>query len=410
LSGGPRVTRRALLGTAAAGGVAGAAGGFAIGQADANDDSDQTVEFHGAHQAGITTPSQDRLHFAAFDLTTKDPKELVDLLRTWTQASERMTGGRRAGPDAGRLTPPQDTGEAVGLHPARLTITIGFGPSLFDKRFGLSKLRPEQLRELPPISGDELNPDISDGDICVQACADDPQVAFHAVRNLTRLASGVAVMRWCQLGFGRTARTSDSQATPRNLMGFKDGTNNILAQDTERLNEHVWVGSEAPGWMRGGSYLVARRIRMLIEAWDRDYLSDQEAVFGRQKVTGAPLGGVKERDVPDFAARNGDTGEPMIATDAHIRLVSHENNNGVKILRRGYSYTDGMFSDSGELDAGLFFIAFQRDPRTQFVPLQRKLSASDALNEYIEHVGSGLYACPPGATGPDDFWGKALFA
>jgi deferrochelatase/peroxidase EfeB len=375
------------------------------------------VPFTGARQAGIATPVQQRLAFAAYDMTLSgdvaaNRAALQQVLRTWTAAAAAMTAGLSVpGDNNNPAAPPADTGEAVGLPAANLTVTVGFGPSLFDERFGLAGKRPAALADLPRFARDQLDPLTSHGDLCIQACADDPLVAFHVIRNLARLARGSAVMRWSQLGFGKATSNSADQETPRNLMGFKDGTRNVETHDDAQMNQYVWVGDDTDqSWMRGGSYLVARRIRMLIEAWDRDYLSDQEAVFGRQKVTGAPLGGVKERDVPDFAARNGDTGEPMIATDAHIRLVSHENNNGVKILRRGYSYTDGMFSDSGELDAGLFFIAFQRDPRTQFVPLQRKLSASDALNEYIEHVGSGLYACPPGVTGPDDFWGKALFA
>jgi deferrochelatase/peroxidase EfeB len=307
--------------------------------------------------------------------------------------------------------PPADTGEAVGLPPANLTITIGFGPSLFDGRFALAGRRPAALADLPRFPRDQLDPNTSNGDLCIQACADDPIVAFHAIRNLARLGRGTVTMRWSQLGFGKATSTSAVQDTPRNLMGFKDGTRNIETADDALMNQHVWVGDDTDqGWMKGGSYVVSRRVRMKIEAWDRDYLSDQEAVFGRQKVSGAPLTGGKEHDDPDFAAKDQGTGEPVIAVDAHVRLAAHENNDGLRILRRGYSYTDGMFSDSGELDAGLFFIAFQRDPRTQFVPLQRKLSASDALNEYIEHVGSGLYACPPGVSSSGDFWGSGLFA
>jgi deferrochelatase/peroxidase EfeB len=375
------------------------------------------VPFTGARQAGIATPVQQRLAFAAYDLTvdgdvTTNRAALQSMLKTWTAAAAAMTAGQSVpGDNTNPAAPPADTGEAEGLPPANLTITIGFGPSLFDRRFGLAGKRPAALADLPRFPRDQLDPQTSNGDICIQACADDPLVAFHAIRNLARLARGTAVMRWSQLGFGKATSNSADQDTPRNLMGFKDGTRNIETTDDAQMNQYVWVGADTDqSWMRGGSYLVARRIRMLIEAWDRDYLSDQEAVFGRRKVSGAPLGGVHERDEPDFTSRNPETSEPMIATDAHIRLAAHENNNGLKILRRGYSYTDGMFRDSGELDAGLFFIAFQRDPRTQFVPLQRKLSANDALNEYIEHVGSGLYACPPGVGGADDFWGKALFA
>src|SRR5262249_10384324 len=190
--------------------------------------------------------------------------------------------------------PPDDTGEALDLKPARLTTTFGLGKSLFDDRFGLTAERPDALIDLPRFAGDELDPDRSGGDLCVQACADDPHVVFHAVRNLARLARGVAVMRWSQLGFGRTSSTSRAQATPRNLMGFKDGTNNIKREDAAGPDKPIGVSE--PGWLRGGPYLVARRIRMLIEVWDRSTLSDQERTIGRTKDEGAPIGTSREFD------------------------------------------------------------------------------------------------------------------
>jgi deferrochelatase/peroxidase EfeB len=178
-------------------------------------------------------------------------------------------------------------------------------------------------------------------------------------------------------------------------MGFKDGTRNIRSDERDDLAAHVWVADETDqSWMIGGSYLVARRIRMLIESWDRDNLADQQRVFGRFKASGAPLTGAVEFEAPDFAETSG--GEPVIADDAHIRLAAPENNGGVRLLGRGYSYTDGIDPVTGELDAGLFFIVFQKDPRTHFVPIQRKLGAHDALNEYISHTGGGLFGCPPG--------------
>jgi deferrochelatase/peroxidase EfeB len=366
-----------------------------------------TIPFRGAHQAGIATPAQDRLAFAAFDVTTTSRAELIDLLRRWTTAAEKMTRGEPVGAvEGGEHYVPADTGEATGLPPANLTVTIGFGPTLFDRRFGLAARRPAALRELPAFPGDQLDPRISGGDLCIQACADDPQVAFHAVRNLNRMGFGVTSMRWFQLGFGRTSSTTPSQQTPRNLMGFKDGTRNINGELASELDAHVWVGSGDQDWLTGGSYLVSRKIRMGIEAWDRDRIGDQEAVFGRTKVEGAPLTGNHERDQPDLNARGGD-GTPVIAADAHIRLAAPESNGGVKILRRGYSFTDGVDPLTGQLDAGLFFLCFQSDPATGFIPVQRNL-ARDALNEYIKHTSSALFACPPGA-GPGEFWGQRLF-
>jgi deferrochelatase/peroxidase EfeB len=381
--------RRALL---AGAGAAALGGGIGIDRLLAGTDAaPPTVPFHGAHQSGIATAAQDRLHFAAFDLQTTSRAELRELLRTWTDAAARMCAGRPAGdansnPDA----PPEDTGEALDLASSRLTITFGFGTSLFDERFGLAAKRPAALVELPEFAGDALDPERTGGDICVQACADDPQVVFHAVRNLARLARGAAVMRWSQLGFGRTSSTSRSQATPRNLLGFKDGTNNLKLEDTAALHRHVWA--DGPAWLRDGTYLVARRIRMLIEVWDRSTLSDQEQTIGRTKVEGAPLGSTHEFDPVRPAA---------LPATSHVRLALPAS-----ILRRGYSFTDGIDPTLGQLDAGLFFISFQRDPG-QFVELQTRLARHDALNEYITHTGSGLFACPPGVA-PGSYVGATL--
>lgn len=369
------------------------------------------VPFYGAHQAGIATPVQDRLAFAAFDVTTVSVQDLQVLLGTWAAAAAQMTRGLPVGAvETDPQSPPIDTGEADGLSAARLTITVGFGPSLFDQRFGLSAKRPAALAGLPTLPGDgTLVPARSGGDLCVQACADDPTVAFHVIRNFARLARGKAVIRWSQLGFGRTSSTSIGQQTERNLMGFKDGTRNIKAETGADLDGYVWVGTEGEqSWMRGGSYLVARRIRMLIESWDTDYLADQENVFGRFKTSGAPLTGNAESDTPDFAAKGAD-GRPVIPVGAHIRLAAPETNDGQKILRRGYSYTDGIDPTTGLLDAGLFFIAYQKDPRKQFVPIQTRLAQHDDLNEYIRHTGSALFAVPPGVSAAGDWWGKALF-
>ncbi len=401
----PRVSRRQLLGAGGLG-VALGAGGLVLGRdqdgrAQAAPGQGQVVPFYGVRQAGIATPTQERLHFAAFDLaSTARRGDLRELLRAWTAAAARMCAGQSAGSDPGDpKAPPVDTGEAQELPASRLTITFGFGPSLFGRpgadRFGLAAQRPAALADLPAFPGEQLDPARSGGDLAVQVCADDAQVAFHAVRNLTRIARGVAVLRWDQLGFGRASSTSQAQATPRNLMGMKDGTNNLQAEEPAQLDEHVWVGAnDQPAWMRGGSYLVARRIRMLLEVWDRSTLDDQEQTIGRSKATGAPLGGQHEHDPVDLAAKH-PGGQPQIPVDAHIRLASHASNDGAKLLRRGYSFTDGI-DQLGQLDAGLFFLAYQRDPRRQFVPIQRRLAAQDALNEYIRHTGSALFAIPPG--------------
>ncbi|MFG3194061.1 iron uptake transporter deferrochelatase/peroxidase subunit [Streptomyces omiyaensis] len=393
------------LGAAVAGGAAALARG---GDATAPvADGGAAVPFHGPHQAGIATPVQDRLHFASFDVTTGDREKLVRLLTEWTRAAERMAAGREVGEGAhGGLpeAPPDDTGEALGLKPSRLTLTLGFGPSLFDGRFGLKDRRPGALVELPSFPGDNLDPARSGGDLCVQACADDPQVAVHAVRNLARIGFGTVAVRWSQLGFGKTSSTTPDAQTPRNLFGFKDGTRNVPGTDTAALDRHVWVGAkDAAGggsWMAGGSYLVARRIRMNVETWDRTPLAEQEDIFGRDKKEGAPVGKAKEHDEPFLKA---------MKPDSHVRLAHPDANGGAQLLRRGYSFTDGT-DGLGRLDAGLFFLAYQRDVRSGFVPVQTALSRSDALNEYIQHVGSAVFAVPPGVRDADDWWGRGLFS
>ncbi|MGW2415023.1 iron uptake transporter deferrochelatase/peroxidase subunit [Streptomyces tubercidicus] len=414
-------SRRSLLGWGGAGLAIGAvaAGGTAAALRTAGDTqpagSDATagsaIAFHGRHQAGIASAVQDRLHFAAFDVTTDDRDELIALLKEWTKAAARMTAGDAVGDGAvGGLAeaPPDDTGEALGLPPSRLTLTFGIGPTLFEKdgkdRFGIKARRPEALIELPQFPGDNIDKARSGGDLCVQACADDPQVAVHAIRNLARIGFGKVAIRWSQLGFGKTSSTTPDAQTPRNMFGFKDGTHNLAGTDTAALDKHVWVADgDAKGkesWMAGGSYLVARRIRMHIETWDRTSLQEQEDIFGRNKGEGAPVGKKNERDTPHLKS--------MLPT-AHVRLAHPDSNGGVRILRRGYSFTDGT-DGLGRLDAGLFFLAYQRDVRQGFVPLQKRLAANDALNEYIQHVGSALFAVPPGVRNADDWWGRALFA
>jgi deferrochelatase/peroxidase EfeB len=411
------INRRKLFGLGAAG--AAVLGAGAVATRSLTDDSTPAqaasaadpYPFYGEHQGGIVTPAQDRLHFVAFDVITDKKAELVSLLQDWTAAAARLTQGKEAGaygavggvPEAA----PDDTGEALGLPASGLTLTIGFGPTLFDDRFGLAGRRPAALADLPRFPGEQLTAGISGGDICVQACAHDPQVAVHAIRNLARIGFGKVSVRYSQLGFGRTSSTSRAQATPRNLMGFKDGTDNLKLEDTALLRDQLWVpAQDGAAWMAGGSYMVTRKIRMMIETWDRTSLAEQQDIFGRDKGEGAPLGRKKEFDALDLAAKGPD-GQPYIKDDAHVRLAHPTSNGNAHLLRRGYNYVDG--SDGlGRLDAGLFFIAYQRDPRHQFVPVQMRLAKSDALNEYIKHISSGLFACPPGVTDAGDYWGRTL--
>ncbi|WNM25148.1 iron uptake transporter deferrochelatase/peroxidase subunit [Demequina capsici] len=418
-------SRRALLGGAGVvvGAAALAGGGFAAGRATASPVQLRQYDFHGEHQSGIVTPAQDRMHFAAFDVTTGSRDELIALLRSWTQGAAVLMTGTELGDGAAGgspLAPPDDTGDATGLPASGLTITFGFGPSLFSKdgedRFGIADRQPSQLADLPHFAGDTLEDRLTGGDLCIQACADDPQVAMHAIRNLSRLAFGVASVRWAQLGFGRTSSTTRDQTTPRNLMGFKDGTRNLRAEDTDNVARWLWAdAADGQEWMAGGTYLVARKLRILAEVWDRASLSEQEATVGRAKGSGAPLSGGNEFTDPDYG-RPGADGTPLIPTDSHIALAHPEANGGAMMLRRGYNYTDGA-DDLGRLDAGLFFLAYVRDPETQYIPMQNAISSKDAMTvEYVRAVGSAMFAVPPGIAagatlGGDDgaYVGQGLF-
>lgn len=424
-------SRRAMftgagLGAALAG-LAGVAGGRAWEASQRPEDAILTVyPFRGERQAGITTPAQDNMFTAAFDVSTTDVEELKTLLSDWAVAAEQMTAGELIGgqPSSNKQLPPKDTGEAWGYKPNGLTITFGVGKGLFvdaegNDRFGLAAKMPAILKEgMPSFSGDQLHAAQSDGDLLVQACSNDAQVCVHAIRNLTRMAFGTATLRWSQVGYGRTSSTSVDQETPRNLFGFKDGTNNIKAEDpADQLNEHLWVqpGDDAAAdWMTGGTYYVARRIRMLAEVWDRLRLIEQEQTMGRDKRYGAPLSianptkSSEEFTAVDYAAKD-DKGESLVPADAHIAVVSPEQNQGRRMLRRGYNYTDG--SDSlGLLQTGLFFIAFVRDPRTNFYPILDRMTKSDALQEYLKHEASALFAIPPGIKKGDTMVAASLFS
>ncbi|GAB6991486.1 iron uptake transporter deferrochelatase/peroxidase subunit [Paenibacillus pini] len=359
-------------------------------------DAAHTVPFYGQHQAGVVTPSQNFIYFASFDVTTKERNSLKKLFQAWTEASVAMTEGAMVGTDNHNLNlPPSDTGEAAGLTPARCTITFGAGPSLFDSRFGLQSKRPPNFKDLPAFSSEQLEPEWCGGDLVVQVCADDLQVAFHAIRNLVRIARGTAVLRWTQEGFQRTGQADPAAGTPRNLLGFKDGTGNPDVKDSKLMNNVVWAqSSDGASWMSGGTYMAVRRVRMRIEIWDRSSLRDQEATFGRYRDSGAPLGSKQEFDPVDLKSA-GEDGKLHIPANSHMALT--KGDGSVQLLRRSYSYSGGINLKTGQLDAGLLFISFQRDIK-QFVTIQERLAKSDKLNEYTVHVGSAIFACFPGVS------------
>jgi deferrochelatase/peroxidase EfeB len=411
------VSRRGLFGggLAAAGlgvGALAGIGGTLAAQAASAPPAEEEIDLSASHpfyatatgqpQGGIQTAPQRYCVFMTFDMSSTLTTDLQVLLARWSAAIAQL----QAGKTIGTVAPAHgagvgaDTGEALDLGPASLTVTVGLGPGIFDERFGLASRRPAKLAQIPTLPSDNLAAGTTGGDLSLQACADDPQVAYHAIRDLARMARGTATVRWTVLGFGR-ASAGKNQTTPRNLMGFKDGTRNIV--DDSDFRKWVWVDDD--GWMNGGTYQVMRKIQMNIEIWDADVVSDQQRVFGRSKVEGAPLSGGTEFTTPDFhAAAHG--GGTKIDPRAHIALAAHENNGGVKIHRRSYNYTDGL-NQYGQLDAGLLFAAYVNDPE-HFTRLQEKLGASDRLNEYISHIGSGVFAIPP-APKAGSYIGEQLF-
>ena len=336
-------------------------------------DGQEEISFYGKHQAGITTPMQKNIYFVVLDLRTTDKNELIQLFKDWTDYSQKLVNGELVKKDGSNaLLPPSDTGETVGLNPYRLTLTFGVSASFLTK-LGLEKKRPKLFRDLPAFPKEQLREQYTGGDIVIQACADDEQVAFHAVRNLIRKGRNKVTMKWSQSGF---AAIGDRMETPRNLFGFKDGTANVTTE--KDFDKVVWADSQ--DWMKNGSYMAARRIIMHLETWDRTNLQEQENTFGRYKESGAPFGKKDEFDEVDLS---------LLPVDSHVRLAKEVD---MPILRRSYSYSDGIDPKTGQFDAGLLFIAFQKDP-DRFVKIQTNLGADDKMNEYVTHIGSGLFAC-----------------
>ena len=336
-------------------------------------DGQEEISFYGKHQAGITTPMQKNIYFVVLDLRTTDKNELIQLFKDWTDYSQKLVNGELVKKDGSNaLLPPSDTGETVGLNPYRLTLTFGVSASFLTK-LGLEKKRPKLFRDLPAFPKEQLREQYTGGDIVIQACADDEQVAFHAVRNLIRKGRNKVTMKWSQSGF---AAIGDRMETPRNLFGFKDGTANVTTE--KDFDKVVWADSN--DWMKNGSYMAVRRIIMHLETWDRTNLQEQENTFGRYKESGAPFGKQNEFDEVDLS---------LLPVDSHVRLAKEVD---MPILRRSYSYSDGIDPKTGQFDAGLLFIAFQKDP-DRFVKIQTNLGADDKMNEYVTHIGSGLFAC-----------------
>lgn len=357
--------------------------------------SDITYPFYGEHQQGIITPQQTYVYFLVLDLATESLDEVREVFKTWTTYAARLTQGKNVKEYAkNHFVPPADTGEADDLSAYGLTLTFGVSPSFLQK-LGLQDKAPKELKDLPLFPRDQLKEEFSGGDICIQSCANDAQVAFHAVRQLVRVARSNVTMKWSQAGFISADKATD---TPRNLFGFKDGTAN--ANTVKDLDGQVWV--DQPDWLKGGSYLIVRKIVMHLETWDRTSYKEQERTFGRHRISGAPIG-EKEEFAPLDLDKLNHHGKPMIPDDSHSALA---HKTGKQMLRRAYSYSDGINSRTGQFDSGLLFICYQKDPE-QFITIQNALGNVDRLNEYITHIGSGLFACFGGVK-EGEFIGQAL--
>ncbi|WP_326766693.1 iron uptake transporter deferrochelatase/peroxidase subunit [Streptomyces sp. NBC_01591] len=405
------ISRRRLIGSAGAAGatglVLGAAGG-ATGYAATRPDEPTAlttvgstqVMFHGKHQPGITTPLQARGHLVAFDLVPgAGRKEAAALMRRWSAAAERLMAGEPAGSGAAD-GPDHDTGIALDAGPSSLTVTFGFGRTFFE-RTGLTAHRPPGLDPLPPFSSDRIDAERSNGDLWVQIGADDALVAFHALRAVQKEAAPAARVRWQMNGFNRAPGATAQPMTARNLMGQIDGTGNPKPAESD-FDRRIFVpdGTDAKTdakyeWLAGGSYAVVRRIRMLLDDWEKLPVERQEQVIGRRKKDGAPLSGGTETTAMDLD-KAGPDGKLLIPDNAHARISSPDKNSGAAMLRRPFSYHDGISAD-GTPDAGLLFICWQADPLRGFVPVQRKLDRGDALSPFIRHEASGLFAVPGGA-------------
>lgn len=398
------------LGTGAAVGAGAALAGCSRGKPESS--AGTFVPFEGPHQTGVTAlPIPEQGLIASFNVLSKDRHGLK---RTLQELTEEIRGLMAGKPPQMRDPeyPPVDSGILGEQPPAdNLSIVVGVGASLFDHRFGLADRKPRELVTMPFLANDRLDPKLSHGDLSIVIEAGHNDTVVFALRQLMRRTRSDLVLRWMIDGYARGigAGKASEAATPRNLLGFKDGTANLDVDDGAVMDRHVWVGPHdgEPEWAVGGSYQAIRIIRMFVEFWDRTQLAEQEALIGRSKVSGAPLGLTGEFTDPDYPE---DPDGKRIPLTAHIRLANprtpqtEEN----RILRRGFNYSRG-FDGAGRLDQGLAFIAYQRSLEKGFLTVQRRLTG-EPLEEYILPVGGGFFFVLPGVTGPDRFLGDQLIS
>jgi len=395
----PTLNRRRLL----TGGAAAVAAGAALTQCGAAqsatpaDGFGTAVEpFYGRHQSGVATPPQAHALFVALDVVPQGGRSAFDtlaaVLKLWTSDAARLTQGEPA---------LADTEPELALRPARLTVTVGLGPGVFD-RAGLAHLRPESVSELPAFSTDRLEAGWRGGDLLLQICADDPIVIAHAGRVLLKNVRSMTRQRWRQSGFRNAHGSNRPGGSMRNLMGQVDGTANL--HDDQAFDRYVWADGTATPWFAGGTVLVVRRIRAEMDTWDELDRPSKELTVGRRLDTGAPLTGRKETDEPDLDATV--DGIPVIPPNSHVALARHRTDDE-QFLRRPYNYDDPP-RDGRTTDSGLLFTSYQRDPARQFVPVQERLAAADALNQWITTIGSATFAILPGVAAPGGYLGQPL--
>ena len=363
--------------------------------------------FAGAHQAGILSPAPAQATFAVLDSFAPDRLTLLETLRALSRRARELTVGGTI-PLLEVDAPPADSGILGPVNtPDGLTVTIAFGASLFDSRYGLSPQRPRELVQMPTFPIDDLDPAQSHGDVLLQICAHQRDTVTHTLRELLRTVRGSLQLRWSIDGFSSAPRGPSPHNSPRNLFAFRDGTANPPTSDAALMNKLVWAGSGEPRWAVGGSYQVVRIIRMHVEFWDRVGLGEQQEMIGRVRSSGAPLGGSDEFEDPRYDL---DPAGKRIPLTAHIRLANPrtEATADQRILRRGFNYTRG-FDAAGQLDQGLVFVAFNQSPERQFVTIQKRL-LPEPMIDYITPVGGGYFFAPPGARGGGDWVGSGLFA
>ncbi|WP_271461423.1 iron uptake transporter deferrochelatase/peroxidase subunit [Pantoea leporis] len=410
--------RRLLQGLGMLGGAAALGGGCPFHTATADSFSPGTVApnsrqqaqpFYGAHQAGIVTPQQASMMLVAFDVLASDKAELERLFRLLTDRFAFLTHGGPAPAVTNPQLPPMDSGIlGADIAPDNLTMTLSVGTSLFDERFGLSKHKPAQLQTMTRFPNDSLDAEQCHGDLLLQICANTQDTVIHALRDIIKRTPDLLAVRWRREGFiADHAARSNGKETPINLLGFKDGTANPDTHNPALMDQLLWVTHEQqePAWTHGGSYQAVRIIRFHVEMWDRTPFGEQQTIFGREKLSGAPLGMKNEHDVPDYSK---DPDGDFIALDAHIRLANPRTpeTDSSLMLRRGYSYSSGI-TGSGQLDMGLLFVCYQHDLTKGFITVQQRLNG-EALEEYIRPIGGGYFFALPGVADKNHYLGQSL--